>query len=289
MFEAAGVEPPQGSLKFSEFKALCDKLLAAQVAPYCFTFGQVGWEFEQYLANSGGLYFNNNNGRTARPTEVLFNQDKGVEVFTHLTDLVKEGYAPNLNNTWTETDSTFLTRQAAIEFDSTSDVSLIQKAEFKVGTAFIPHADSSERNGVVLGGAALWLIDSGDPAINNAAWQFMKFMADLPQQKDWHMATGYFPVRVELLEDPELLQFWTDNPNFRTAIDQLVTTRTVLDDGTPNYAVLGGRAGPFPAIRRIIVETYSRVLNDGLSPQDALNEAAVKANAELENYNAFFE
>jgi len=73
MFEAAGVEPPQGSLKFSEFKALCDKLLAAQVAPYCFTFGQVGWEFEQYLANSGGLYFNNNNGRTARPTEVLFN------------------------------------------------------------------------------------------------------------------------------------------------------------------------------------------------------------------------
>lgn len=289
MFEAAGIEAPQGSLKFSEFKELCDRLLAAQVAPYCFTFGQVGWEFEQYLANSGGLYFNNNNGRTARPTEVLFNQEKGVEVFTHLTDLVKEGYAPNLNNTWTETDSTFLTGQAAIEFDSTSDVSLIERAEFTVGTAFIPHADSSERNGVVLGGAALWLIDSGDPAINNAAWQFMKFMADLPQQKDWHMATGYFPVRVELLEDPELQQFWTERPNFRTAIDQLVTTRTVLDDGTPNYAVLGGRAGPFPAIRRIIVETYSRVLNDGLSPQEALDEAAVKANAELENYNAFFQ
>ena len=168
-------------------------------------------------------------------------------------------------------------------------MSLIQNAEFNVGTAFIPHTDSSERNGVVLGGAALWLIDSGDAALNDAAWQFMKFMADPEQQKTWHMSTGYFPVRSDLMEDPELQQFWAENPNFATAIEQLTTTNTTLADGSPNYAVLGGRAGPFPAIRRIIVETYSRVLNDGLSAQDALNEAAEKANAELENYNAFFE
>ncbi|MFO7634223.1 MAG: ABC transporter substrate-binding protein [Caldilinea sp.] len=289
MFEAAGIEHPQGSPSFSEFKAMCDALMAAEVAPYCFTYGQVGWEFEQYLTNSGGLFFNENNGRTGRPTEVLFNNEKGVEVFTFLTDLIKEGYAPNLNNTWTETDSTFLTGQAAIQFDSTSDVSLIENAEFTVGTAFIPHADSSERNGVSIGGAALWLIDANDAALNDAAWQFMKFMAEPEQQKDWHMQTGYFPVRVDLLEDPDLIQFWDENPNFRTAIDQLVTTDTTLADGSTNYPVLGGRAGPFPAIRRIIVETYSRVLNDGLSPQDALNEAAVKANSELENYNAFFE
>jgi sn-glycerol 3-phosphate transport system substrate-binding protein len=69
----------------------------------------------------------------------------------------------------------------------------------------------------------------------------------------------------------------------------LATTNTVLADGTPNYAVLGGRAGPYPAIRRIIVETYSRVLDEGLSPQDALNEAAERANQELANYNAFFQ
>ena len=62
-----------------------------------------------------------------------------------------------------------------------------------------------------------------------------------------------------------------------------------MDDGSPNYAVLGGRAGPFPAIRQIIVETYSRVLDDGLTPQEALDEAAERANEELENYNAFFE
>ncbi|MBX2997941.1 MAG: ABC transporter substrate-binding protein [Caldilineaceae bacterium] len=289
MFEAAGVEMPAGSMSFSEFRALCDELMAADVAPYCFTFGQVGWYFEQITANSGGLYFNENNGRTGRPTEVLFNQNVGVEVFTFLTGLILDGYAPNLGSTWTETDSTFQTGQAAIMIDSTSDVSLIANSPFEVGTAFVPHADSAERNGVIIGGAALWLLDSGDAAVNQAAWEFMKFMAEPEQQIVWHTGTGYFPVRTDLLENPELLAFWEENPNFRTAVEQLATTNTVLADGSPNYAVLGGRAGPFPAIRRIIVETYSRVLDDGLSPQDALNEAAERANQELANYNAFFQ
>lgn len=289
MFEAAGVAPPDPNWNFSDFKATCDQLMDAGVAPFCFTYGQVGWYFEQILANSGGLYFNENNGRTGRPTEVVFNQGQGVEVFTFLTDLIKEGYSPNLGSTWTETDSTFITQQAAMEIDSTSDVSIIQNSEFNVGTAFIPHSDSSERNGVIIGGAALWLIDSGDDATNQAAWEFMKFMAGQEQQITWHTGSGYFPVRVDLADNAELNTFWDENPNFRTAIEQLGTTNTTMPDGSPNYAVLGGRAGPFPAIRRIIVETYSRVLDDGLSPQEALDEAAEKANQELENYNAFFQ
>ena len=203
--------------------------------------------------------------------------------------MILEGYSPNLGKTWTETDSTFTTGQAAIMIDSTSDVSIIQNSEFEVGTAFIPHSDSSERNGVIIGGAALWLIDKGDPAVNQAAWEFMKFMAAPEQQITWHTGSGYFPVLMELQDDPQLQEFWAENPNFQTAIDQLFTTPTTLADGSPNYAVLGGRAGPFPAIREIIVQSYSRVLDDGLTPQEALDEAAEKANDELENYNAFFE
>lgn len=289
MFAEAGVEMPEGSMSFSEFKALCDELMAAEVAPYCFTFGQVGWYFEQILANSGGLYYNENNGRTGRPSEVLFNEEKGVEVFTFLTDMINEGYTPNLGATWTETDSTFTTAQAAIMIDSTSDVSIIENSDFEVGTAYIPHADSSDRNGVVIGGAALWLIDSGDADVNAAAWEFMKFMAEPQQQIDWHVGSGYFPVRTDVQESEEIQQFWAENPNFVTAVDQLFSTPTELEDGTTNYAVLGGRAGPAPAVRQIIVEAYSRVLDDGLTPQEALDEAATKANDELQNYNAFFE
>lgn len=289
MFEEAGVEPLSGSLSFSEFWEVCEELLAADVAPYCFSFGQVGWYFEQILANSGGLYFNENNGRTGRPTEVLFNDELGVEVFTFLTELIEAGFAPNLGSTWTESDSTFTTGQAAIMIDSTSDVSIIENSDFPVGTAFIPHADSAERNGVIIGGAALWLIDSGDADANAAAWEFMKFMAEPEQQITWHEGSGYFPVRTDVTDSADIQAFWEENPNFATAFDQLSTTETTMEDGSTNYAVLGGRAGPFPAIRQIIVQSYSRVLDDGLTPQEALDEAAESANEELENYNAFFE
>ena len=73
-----------------------------------------------------------------------------------------------------------------------------------------------------------------------------------------------------------------------TAIDQLATTNTMNDDGSINYAVLGGRAGPFPEIRRIIVEAYSAVLDGGSTPQEALDEAAERANQALSDYNQFF-
>jgi sn-glycerol 3-phosphate transport system substrate-binding protein len=290
----AGVELPENaSLSFSELKDICDTIQAETDTEYCITFGQVGWYFEQILANSGGLYFNNDNGRTARATEVLFNQGQGVEVFTFLTDMFAEGYAPNLGNTWTDTDATFLAGQAAMIFDSTAGAAGLQEAaEFTVDTTYIPHSDSSERNGVVIGGAALWLIDSGDNDVNQAAWEFMRFMSQEDQQITWHTETGYFPVRSELQTDEELISFWDDNPNFLTAIEQLADTRTEIenDDGETmtNYAVLGGRAGPFPAIRQIVVNAYSRVLDDGLTPQEALDEAADQANQELSDYNDFF-
>lgn len=291
IIEEAGVELPENdSLSFSELLEVCDQIQANTDTEYCITLGQVGWYFEQILANSGGLYYNNDNGRTGRATEVLFNQGQGVEVFTFLTDLYANGYAPNLGNTWTDTDATFLAGQAAMIFDSTAGAASLQEgADFEIDTTYIPHSDSSERNGVVIGGAALWLIDSGSDEINQAAWEFMQFMSETDQQITWHTGTGYFPVRSALQEDESLQEFWQDNPNFLTAIQQLADTRTTLEDGSPNYAVLGGRAGPAPAIRQYIVDAYSRVLDDGISPQEALNEAAERANQELADYNAFFE
>jgi sn-glycerol 3-phosphate transport system substrate-binding protein len=289
MFEDAGISEPNPEWTFSEYLEACDALQESGVE-FCVALGQVGWYFEQILANSGGLFFNNDNGRTGRADEAVINDGQGVEVFTFLTDLYANGYAPNLGNTWTDTDATFLAGQSAMLFDSTAGApSLQEAADFEIKTNYIPHSDSSDRNGVVIGGAALWLLDAADEAENAAAWEYMKFMAEQDQQITWHTGTGYFPVRTDLADNAELNTFWDENPNLRTAIEQLATTNTTLDDGSTNYAVLGGRAGPFPAIRRILVESYSRVLDDGLTPQEALDEAVEKMNVELDDYNAFFE
>ena len=220
----------------------------------------------------------------------MFNQCQGVEVFEFLSGLIKDDRAPNLGSTWSDTDSVFFAGQAAMEFDSTAGARGIQDgSDFPVKTAFMPNSDSSERNGVIIGGAALWLLDSGDDAENAAAWEFMKFVAEEDQQVEWHIGTGYFSVRADAQDNAELAAFWDENPNFLRALDQLLTTNTTLADGSPNYAVLGGRAGPFPAIRNILKDAYARVLDDGWTAQEALDEAVEKSNQELADYNTFFE
>ncbi|MCL1600894.1 MAG: extracellular solute-binding protein [Actinomycetia bacterium] len=289
-FADAGLEAPADDWNFSDFAATCDALEAAGTE-FCVTFGQVGWYFEQILANSGGLYFDNDNGRTGRATEAMFNDATGVEVFTFLTGLIADGHAPNLGNTWSDTDSVFFAGDAAMIFDSTSGTRGFQdNAGFEVETAYIPHSDSSERNGVVIGGAALWLVDSDDPVTNAASWDFMNFMVQEDPQVVWHVGTGYFPVLSSLMTDtpPELAEFWVENPNFVTAIEQLATTKTEIN-GEPNYAVLGGRSGPSPEIRRLVVEAYSAVLDGGATPQEALDAVAEQVKTILADYNAFFE
>lgn len=288
MFEEAGVEAVDGdSWSFSEFLEACDAL--QEVVEFCHTFGTVGWYHEQITANSGGLYFDNDNGRTGRAENAVFNEGVSVEVFDFLTGLIANGQAPNLGNTWTETDTVFTERQSAMIFDSTAGTAgLVDTADFEVGTMYMPYADSAgARNGVIIGGGSLWLMDSGDEETNLAAWEFMKFVAEQETQAQWHKDTGYFSVRVEAEDDPDLISFWEESPNFRTAVEQLASTQTVID-GEVNYPVLGGRAGPFPAIRQLVVEAYGRVLDDGDSPQEALDNAAERATAELENYNEFF-
>ncbi|MCP4427262.1 MAG: extracellular solute-binding protein, partial [Chloroflexi bacterium] len=100
MFAELGIDPPGLDTNFSDMIAKCDEIQAAGVE-FCITFGQVGWYFEQILANSGGMYFNNDNGRTGRATEAVFNQGQGLEVFTFLSGLIADGYAPNVGKTWT--------------------------------------------------------------------------------------------------------------------------------------------------------------------------------------------
>jgi sn-glycerol 3-phosphate transport system substrate-binding protein len=118
----------------------------------------------------------------------------------------------------------------------------------------------------------------------------MNFMTQEAPQVVWHTQTGYFPVLEDLEANPpaELVTFWEENPNFRTAIDQLVDTNTEID-GAPNYPVLGGRSGPSPEIRRLIVEAYSAVLDGGATPQEALDSVAEQTAQILADYNEFVE
>jgi sn-glycerol 3-phosphate transport system substrate-binding protein len=99
---------------------------------------------------------------------------------------------------------------------------ITKDAPFNVGVGFLPKAESF---GCPTGGAGL-AIPAGTPDEKKlAAMQYIAFATSPEQAGEWSRATGYMPVRISTKESPAMQAFFAENPNFKTAVDQLPQTR----------------------------------------------------------------
>lgn len=106
---------------------------------------------------------------------------------------------------------------------STGGLAGIQStATFPVGVGFLPQADAF---GCPTGGAGLAIPSSTPDEKKLAAMQYIAFATSPEGTSTWARTTGYMPVRISARETPEMQQFFAENPNFKTAVDQLPRTR----------------------------------------------------------------
>lgn len=127
--------------------------------------------------------------------------------------------------------------------------------------------DSTDHKGprTVLFGGNVTMFKSS-PHEERTAWAFLKFFAEAPVTARWAVSTGYLPVRRSAVNTPELAAFFGEDPRNRRAFDALP-----LAGGEP-------KAAGWQAVRRIIEQTVSDVVDGKLAPGEAaqrLNKAAV--------------
>ncbi|NJM06813.1 ABC transporter substrate-binding protein, partial [Candidatus Gracilibacteria bacterium] len=117
----------------------------------------------------------------------------------------------------------FIGGTAAAMMASTGGLAGIQEnAPFNVGVGFLPMETSF---GCPTGGAGL-AIPSGAPAEKQAAaMKYIAFATNPENAGVWSRSTGYMPVRISTKETAEMQTFFAENPNFKTAVDQLPKTR----------------------------------------------------------------
>ena len=95
-------------------------------------------------------------------------------------------------------------------------------AEFEFGTAFLP----KETNfGCCTGGAGLAILSSCPENERAAAMKYMAFATSLENTIFWSQNTGYMPVRKSALEDPTMVTYFDEFPQFKTAVEQLALTQ----------------------------------------------------------------
>ncbi|EQB94907.1 hypothetical protein GA8_14195 [Geobacillus sp. A8] len=234
-----------------------------------------GWFFEEMVAVQGGLYVNNNNGRSSDATKAVFNGDEGKRVFELISDMYRDGTFYNAGQNWDDMRAAFQAGKIAMYLDSSAGVkTLIDNSPFDVGVSYLPVPDGVERQGVVIGGASLWMMKGSSEKEQKAAWEFMKYLTTAPVQAEWHVRTGYFAINPAAYDEPLVKEEWAKYPQLKVTVDQLHETKS-----TP--ATQGALITVFPESRQHVVKAMER-LYEGIDPQNALDQAAEETNRVLQ-------
>jgi sn-glycerol 3-phosphate transport system substrate-binding protein len=292
-FAKAGLDPNKPPRTLEELKADSQQIVSSGAAKYGLVVdtdfdGGGGWYIEQWFAKAKQFYADNDNGRSAPATKVLFDGQTGVDLYTYLQDLVKTGGGYNVGDNTSGQDaflkladpkepgSMTIGTSAALGTVLTAIKGGIapQIGVDDIGVGPMPGPGGSAS--VLVGGAALWIAaDKGDQQIA-ATWDFIKFLISAQSQSTWAATTGYVPLRKDALALAPLSTTYQSDPRFQVAFDDLLQTP---DEPT----AVGPLLGPQREIRVLTARALATVFKGG-DVAKALHDAATQADQLLAQY-----
>lgn len=283
-FREAGLDPERPPTTFDEVREYSERLLRRDqggITRNGIALNISAWYFEQMLAKQGALFANNGNGREGLATEVRFGGPEGEEILTWWQEMVDSGLATNVGQQGLQALLSVVSGKSAMAIESTAAMRSVllalgpEAARFGAGPLPAPY---SPDGGIVIGGAAAWIISDRPDIEQRGAWEFLKYATRPDIQAQWHVDTGYFPVRVSAWDMEPAASLHRDVPQFTAARAQLL--------GSPlNLATAGAVIGPFTQVRESVIEALEQVLVGDKEPREALDDAAADANRAIERYN----
>jgi sn-glycerol 3-phosphate transport system substrate-binding protein len=294
MFEAAGLDPDDPPVSLEELRAASEQIVSSGAAPVALvldsgTDSGGGWFLEQWFGRAGEPFADNGNGRTAPATEVLFDNELGVELTTFLQDMIADGLAYTVGDNPGGRDA-FL-KLADLEAPGAMTIGTsgaLGSVIAVLGGGLVaglgpedigvgPMPGPGDTPQVQVGGASLWVVADKTPEETAAAWDYITFLLSAQTQSEWASATGYVPVRNDALDLDPLKAKYADDPRFEVPYLQLLSG---VNDDTANAPVLGPQ-------REVRAETSRAMaaIFGGADPQTALTEAADASNLLIRSYN----
>ncbi len=280
LFKEAGLDPENPPKTYEDIRKAAIALKKSGIDTPV-TWNLHSWYFEQMICLQDAPFANNSNGRGAElPTAVVFNGKAGNKVLDWWIDMYKDGLFMDVGPGWSNHRAAFGSGEAAIIMSSSSDVNLLTKSladkGWAMGTGFIPRPEGAT-GGVAIGGGSLWITNGHTPEEELAALKLVTFISQDKSQIAWHKGTGYFPVRKTAMKKLEAEGWFVDNPNYRTAFDQLLASPETLNTA-------GALLGTFPETRAII-QSKIQECYAGKPVAQALDEAADQVNDLIKEWN----
>lgn len=218
----AGIEVPTNNDELLEAAiALTDEDTAGLLVPVAGTFPI--WMFQSFVNAYGQPLTSPEN-----PYEIRLDTPEALAAVTYLTELGSvHGVGPEGGSAWGDTPAAFIAGEAAMIYHTTGSLtSILNSAEFEVGTAFLPSGPAGEDGtgyGSPTGGGNLYIFDDGTKTQEelDAAWAWVSYLASPEIQADWGVASGYIAARESAWELDPLATSTEAFPQYVTARDQL--------------------------------------------------------------------
>ena len=292
-FREAGLDPNKRIWTYDELAVAAKKLTKkdadGKVIRAGIGFTLYSWILEEELATQGALFADPGNGRKQRATKLVFNNPAGVAWLNFLKRTLDDGSGRSFGidggANSTARDAAFVNGDSAITFNSIAGLRGYLKNStdagkgVDVGTAFIPRPTGA-KGGVIIGGASLWITNTGTTDEQAGAWDFVKFTSRPDIQAFFSSNTGYYPTRKAAYAEPEMKDTLAKYPQFQVAVDELRTTAA-------SPATQGAVFGTFVKTRSNVQAAMEQFLSGKFpTAQAALDDAAKKSSAELAEYNA---
>ncbi|MFT9391925.1 ABC transporter substrate-binding protein [Leuconostoc pseudomesenteroides] len=279
-FKAAGIDDLPTSPTYEQVTAAAKKLkektgsAKLSILPY-------GWTFEELLANQNQTLVNNGNGRKKTATKATFNNKAGKNIMNWIKTNASAGtlvdYGTGANAGDTEL-SAFTSGQIDMFMNSSASLGNIKKdAKFNVGVTYLPRPEGTKANGVVIGGASIWMSKGKSTKVQKGAFEFLKFATSAKEQAQWSIDTGYFAVNTKSYDTKQLKDAFKETPILAAPVNQLKATKI-------NAASKGALITAMPKERVNTQNAMENVIN-GKDVDTELSKAEKQTTSDIKQAN----
>ncbi len=276
-FAKAGLDPEQPPKTWPEVFEAARQIKASGAANCGLTSTWLTWiGLENFSAWNNLQYGTEENGLASTDFQLTFNSPLHVQHFQNLADLAKEEVFRYGGRT-SEAKALLISGECSILTESSGGLGDVVNSGMNYGLGSLPYypeAEGAPQN-TIPGGASLWVFAGHSDAEYKGVAEFFKFLSSVEIQSRLHQVSGYLPVTLEAYEATRASGFYEKNPGRETPILQMMGK-------APTANSKGVRAVNLPQLRDIQNEEFERMLAGQQTAQQALDNAATRGNAALQ-------
>lgn len=201
---------------------------------------------------------------------VTLDSPEALVALEQMQEIFTECEMQNLE--WKAALSSFSAGDIGMMFWSTSALGAVERSQgdFELVTGPFPGLDGAPMGLPAGGNAAMLTSTSDDPKVRDAAWTWLKYITSGDGAAEVAKTTGYMPPN-KAANEIILADFYEQNPNKQTAVDQLPLLR--------DWLAYPGDNGL--AITQVIYDSIERIVTGDATDMNALQQEMVEEVADL--------